>query len=142
MEAAEELIKKGEGQCKDVITVLVVKDCMYGAVWAYPVHGKGLEAAPELVDHILGDLDASGLDKAQIVTKSGQEPAIVEIQVEISQRRREMKAMGTAEENSRVGDSSSNGRVERCIQEFGGQVRTLKIALEERIKTKVHYHTQ
>ena len=34
MEAAEELIKKGEGQCKDVITVLVVKDCMYGAVLA------------------------------------------------------------------------------------------------------------
>ena len=28
IEAAEELIRKGEGQCKEVITVLVVKDCM------------------------------------------------------------------------------------------------------------------
>ena len=77
------------------------------------MQGKGLEAAPELVGHILGGLDASGLDKARIVTKSDQEPAIVEMQAEMSQMRGEMKAMGTAEENLRVGDSSSNGRVEK-----------------------------
>ena len=117
--------------------MLVVKDCMFGAVWAYPVRGKGLEAAPELIDHILGDIDSSGFDKARLFVKNDQEPAIKEVQDELSRRRKEMRAMGTAEENSRVGDSSSNGRVERCIQELGGQVRTLKVALEDRLQTRI-----
>ena len=97
---AEELIRKSEGQCKEVITVLVVKDCMFGAVWAYPVRGRGLEAAPELIDHILGDIDSSGFDKARLFVKNDQEPAIKEVQDELSRRRREMRAIGTAEENS------------------------------------------
>ena len=48
-----------------------------------------------------------------------------------------MKAVGTAVENSRVGDSSSNGRFERCIQELGGQVRTRKVALEEHLHVTI-----
>ena len=35
-------------------------------------------------------------------------------------------------ENSKVGDSSSNSRTERAIQEVGGMIRTLKFALEDR----------
>ena len=135
--AAEEMIQRNGGQNREILTVLVLKDFMFGAVWAYPVRGKGLDAAPEVIDHILGDLDASGLDKARIVIKSDQEASMKEIQDELGRRRRETSAMGTAIENSRVGDSSSNGRVERCIQELAGQVRTLKIALEERLKTKI-----
>ena len=116
------------------VALLVIKEFMMGGVLAYPVRGNGLEAAPERVDHIIGDLSARGLDKARIVTKSDQEPAIKEVQDEFSKRRREMSTVpGTTEENSRVGDSSSNGRVERCIQEIGGLTRTLKIAPEVRL---------
>ena len=67
-----------------------------------------------------------------LVLKSDLEPAIKEVQEEIAQKRREDGAVGTARENSRVGDSSTNGRTERAIQVVGGMIRTLKFALEER----------
>ena len=85
-EEAWEIIRRANGVCKSVLPVLVIKEFMMGGVLAYPVRGKGLEAAPELVDHILGDLSARGLDKARIVTKSDQEPAIKEVQDELSKR--------------------------------------------------------
>ena len=96
-------IRKSGGQCREVLAVLVIKDCMFGAVWAYPVRGKGLEAAPELVDHILGDLDASGFDRARLFVKNDQEPSITEIQAEIGRRRRALEADGTAELYSEYG---------------------------------------
>ena len=86
---------------------------------------------------ILHDFDASGLGSALIVTKTDQEPAIVEVQAGISRLRREAVTDVTAEENSRVGDSSSNGCVERETQELHGLVRTMKVALEERLKQRI-----
>ena len=108
-----------------------MKDYARGSIWAYPVAGKGLAAAPQLVEMILHDLDACGLGSALVVTKTEQEPATIEVQAGISRLRREIMTDGTAEENLRVGDSSSNGRVERAIQELQGPVRTMKVALEE-----------
>ena len=136
-EEAVELITKNSGCVRDILTVLVLKEYCCGTIWAYPVAGKGMSAAPHIVEAMLADLDACGLGTARIVTKSDQEPAIVEVQVELSRARREIQADGTAEEHSRVGDSSSNGRVERAIQELAGLVRTMKVALEERIGQKV-----
>ena len=40
-------------------------------------------------------------------------------------------------ENSKVGDSNSNARVERAIQELGGLVRTFRAALESRLGAKI-----
>ena len=37
-------------------------------------------------------------------------------------------------ENSPVGDSQSNGAAEKAIQTFGAQLRTMKLALEEKIQ--------
>ena len=77
-------------------------------------------------------MNTCGLDSCMLVVKSDQAPAIKEVQEEIAQKRRADGAVGTARENSRVGDSSTNGRTERAIQEVGGMIRTFKFALEER----------
>ena len=122
-------IEEGE---TEVLTMLVVKDAWHKSIWAYPVEGKGVTAAEWLPEMVRKDLSTSGLDNCMLVVKSDQEPAIKELQEEIARQRRASGAVGTILENSKVGDSSSNGRTERAIQELGGMIRTLKFALEER----------
>ena len=109
LEEAHELIEQHQGDVREVQPALVMKDYARGSVWAYPVDGKGMAASPFIAEMILSDLDSCGLGSAQIVSKTDQEPAIVEVQGEISKLRREVTTAGTAEEHSRVGDSSSNG---------------------------------
>ena len=43
---------------------------------------------------------------------------------------------GTGIDNSSVGDSDSNGTIERAIQDVEGQTRTLRAALEERVQER------
>ena len=50
---------------------------------------------------------------------------------------RTRQAYGTALENSKVGDSNSNGKVERCIQDFKGLVRTFRSDLESKLGIKI-----
>ena len=66
-----------------------------------------------------------------VVVNTDQEPAIKEVQKELSDKRGRHGADGTVIEHSRVGDSSSNARTERAIQEVGGLVRTCRLALEK-----------
>ena len=87
---------------------------------------------------IIEDLDTCGLDGCRLVLKSDQEPSIVEVQHAIKDARGRAHSHGTAIENSKVGDSNSNARVERAIQELGGMARTLKAALESRRGQKIH----
>ena len=101
---------------------MVLKDFRYKSLWAYPVEGKGVGAAEWLVTQILEDLDTYGLDGCRLVLKSDQEPSIVEVQHAIKDARGKAHSHGTAIENSKVGDSNSNARVERAIQELGGLV--------------------
>ena len=122
-------IEKGE---TEVLTMLVLKDAWHKSIWVYPVEGKGVTAAEWLPSMVRKDMATSGLDNCMLVVKSDQEPAIRELQEEIARQRRAEGAVGTIIENSKVGDSSSNGRTERAIQELGGMIRTLKFALEER----------
>ena len=88
---AWELVCRAYGVCKSVLPLLVIKEFMLGGVLAYPVRGKGLEAAPEFVDCIQG---ARGFDKARIVTKSDHQPAIKDLQDKLSKRRREEHGAG------------------------------------------------
>ena len=121
-----------DGDAVEVLTMLVVKDAWHKSIWIYPVEGKGVMAAEWLPEMLRKDLATSGLDNCMLVVKSDQEPAIRELQEEIARQRRSEGAVGTIIENSKVGDSSTNGRTERAIQEVGGMLRTLKFALEER----------
>ena len=72
-----------------------------------------------------------------MVVKSDQEPSIIEVQKEIAEFRRKAGVGGTALENPRVGDSQSNGRVERAIEELGGLIRTHKAGLKSRLGHKI-----
>ena len=72
---------------------------------------------------------------ALIQFKTDQEPAIVDMRREI-QKTRECE-YGTAMEQSRVGDSDSNGTIENAVSSVEGVARTLRIALEERVGQRI-----
>ena len=104
------------------------------SVWAYAVEHKGSTEA-WAVDQTFEDLNTVGLRNDRIIIKSDQEASANDIVREISKRR--ASEYGTGLENSAIGDSNSNGTVERAIQDMEGQARTLRSALEERVATPV-----
>ena len=138
IDEAENLIKKGGGLQRSCMTVMVFKDFRSKSVWAYPVEGKGVGAAEWLITQVLEDPDTCGLGGCRIVLKSHQEPSILDIQSRIGELRRQAHSHGTTIEHSRVGDSNSNARVERAIQEVGGLARTMKASLESMLGMKIN----
>ena len=67
--------------------------------------------------------------------KADQEPAIVDLQKEISRVRSDA---GTAPDSSRVGDSDSNGKIERAIRKLKGLIRTLRSGLEAEVGENIN----
>ena len=63
-----------------------------------------------------------------------QENAITDLARELARQR---GSKGTALDESRVGDSNSNGRIEQAVQEEEGMVRTPRSALEQRLGCKI-----
>ena len=70
----------------------------------------------------------------RVIIKADQEVAITDVQRAVAEAR---SKSGTAIEQARVGDSNSNGRVERAIEDFKGLTRTMRSALEARTDTKI-----
>ena len=116
------------------LTALAMKETQFGSVWAYALRSKSVAEEAWLADQIADDLSTIGMSKERIICKSDQESAITELQGEIAKKRADV---GTALENSKVGDSNSNGRVERSIRDMKGMVRTLKSALAEKLNMPV-----
>ena len=118
----------------DSQTVLVMQESECLSVWSYAVDSK--EASEEWSIHqICEDLETVGLKDDRIIVKDDQEPAIIDIAKEIGLNRG--GRFGTAVDNLRVGDSDSNGTIERAIQDVAGQCRTMPSAFEEKLKIKV-----
>ena len=118
----------------DSQTVLVMQESECRSVWSYAVDSKGL--SEEWVIHqICEDIETVGLKDDRIIIKDDQEPAIIDVAKQIALNRG--GRFGTAMDNSRVGDSDSNGTIERAIQDVEGQCRTMRSALEEKRKTKI-----
>ena len=99
-------------------TVLVMKRATTNMVWAYPVDKKGAGDDEWATGKIVSDLDAAGLQQCEIVFKGHQENAIGDVENQVARKRAE-HGHGTALQNSPVGNSDSNGRVEKAIQEIG-----------------------
>ncbi len=116
------------------MTILVMVETLCNSVWAYSIEGKGAASADWLAPKIVEDMNTIGMANERIIAKSDQEPAIVQLQHEVARLR---KDAGTAIENSRVGDSNSNGAVERAIREVKGMTRTLRCHLEEKLGKKI-----
>ena len=118
----------------DTQTVLVMQESECRSVWSYAVNEKG--SSEEWVIHqICEDLETVGLKEDRIIAKEDQEHAIIDVAKEIARNRG--GRFGTAIDNSRVGDSDSNGTIERAIQDVEGQCRTMRPAFEEKIGTKI-----
>ncbi len=120
-------------KAKTSMTVLVMKEDLCGSVWAYAAEAKG-SGEQWMIDQIVEDIETVGLTEERIILKADQEAAITDLQHGVVKAR---AAHGTALEQSRVGDSNSNGKVERAVQDVKGLIRTLRSALEEKIGERI-----
>ena len=127
----EETVTEGEHgketQAKVSMTVMVMLETLCKSVWAYAVEGKGAISVDWLAQQVVEDIQTVGLANERIITKTDQEASIVQLQQEVARQRRDA---GTALENSKVGDSDSNGRIERAMREVKGMIRTLRSSIE------------
>ena len=72
----------------------------------------------------------------RVIFKSGQELALKELLRAVKRERAEkIEFAGIGKEESAVGESASNGFIERAIQDVQGQIRTIKLAVEWRYKS-------
>ena len=105
--------------------ILAVCDSRTRAIFAHDMKEKG--ANEDTLKQLEDDIKNLGYEGISIIIKGDQEPSIMAIQEALSRRRNDGQIVL---ENSPVGESSSNGRVERAIQSIQGQVRTIKDQVE------------
>ena len=84
---------------------------------------------------LANDLATVGVGNTRIIVKTDTEPTISDLRNELAATR---VGMPMAFYNSRVGDSNSNGRVEREIRDAKGLIRTLRADQQDKIKAPVH----
>ena len=121
------------------LTALVMKETLCGSVWAYALKSKSVSEDPWIADQLVDDMRTVGLANERVLVKSDQEASIVDLQLGIAKRREYVDyGVGTGIENSKVGDSNSNGKIERAIRDVGNLVRTLRSALETKIGAKLN----
>ena len=129
---------------------LVMKDSKSKYTFGIPVPTKGVDDQHWAVKRLLQAIDFLGYP--HIVLKCDQESALkaviesaktykgeaVEIDGEVADLSHVLENKQIVLERSPVGDSRANGMVERTIQSVEGQIRTLRDALEDRIKLKLN----
>ena len=97
---------------------------------------------------VKGPTDAYALDRlenflkdegvSKISYRSDQEPAIVSlIETALKNSGKAGEMTDASPEHSAVGESASNGVAEQTVQQFEDLLRTLKAALEARLKTRL-----
>ena len=140
-EACFKMVEKGEG-CLPCISadylfvgdkdlegttqILSVKDSKSKSVFANVVPKKG--AIDFTIDEIVSDIDLLGY--TDIMFKTDNEPSMTAIQDAVKRRRPHKTVL----ENSKRGISQTNGSIENSSKTIAGQIRTMKVALQSRIK--------
>ena len=114
----------------DKITMIVMKDELTGCVAAHVCQSKGA-TDQWVVDRLCDDIDMFG--HTEVILKADGEPSIVQVQSAIKDKR----AHGTICLNSPAYNPQANGAAERAVQEIMGQVRAMKIGLQQRLGTEV-----
>ena len=109
---------------------LQVKDSHSGMCWASPVPAKGDDRFA--VNFLLGILDEVGYNR--LIFKSDNEPAIKSLKSAVKAA---TKGVEIVLEESKTGDSQSNGQVESSVRETKRQCRAMKSALQERMDMEV-----
>ena len=118
------------------LTILVGRERATGMTMATVVPEKGSKGK-FVADKVLDFIAECGNMKGDILIKTDQEPAIKYLVKDIVLERGDEPDCRTVVEESPVGSSGSNGVIERAVQTIEGQVRVLKLALENRVKAKV-----
>ena len=95
---------------------------------AIEMKGRGLDGT---VNRVVANLARLGHKK--VILRSDQEPAIVDLIAGVVAARDDP----TIPRNSPVGESQSNGLVERAVRSSKDQIRTLRLALQKRVGCRV-----
>ena len=101
--------------------------------FAHSCQGKSTRAADYsayIVGAVTKDIDSLGYKR--IGLRTDQEPSMTALQDRVKRAREEETVLL----KSKVRDSQGNGVVEKAVQDVEGMIRTLKIALELRIKER------
>ena len=117
----------------DEVKTLVAKDKKSKCVFAIPVPQKGVDPEDYAIRQILKLLQWLG--HSEVILQSDQEPAILKVLEGVQSHRG--AGTRTAIQKSPVGDSMSNGLVERANQSVEGQVRTMTDAIESKTGVKL-----
>ena len=117
------------------MTIVAVWESLCDGVWTYAVRGKGVVAEPLLPPRIAEDLSTVGMGSSRMVLKTDTEAAIIDVRKAIGRIRG--SDAPTTFDDSRVGDSNSNAKIERTIREVKGLIRTLRSSLSSSIKAHI-----
>ena len=115
---------------KDKVMAIVGKDEATGMPIHHRVKCKGT-ADEWVIKKIIRDLDDMG--RRDVILKTDGEPAIVALQAKIAEGR----AGRTIPRHPPAYNPQANGPCEKMVQDVTAQTRTLKLALEARIKYKI-----
>ena len=121
----------GQEEAQGVLPMLEVKSHESRVTFAHVVERKG--PVDSTTRRLVADLDWLGLRK--LMFKSDQEPAILAVMQAV---RESMPTVEFVMEESLVEEHQSNGTIEVTVREIQKQVRVMKSALEERMKSEVH----
>ncbi len=112
--------------------VLVGKDRSTKLILAHVVPNKGGDVE-WVCEQVCRDIKKFGI-RGDVVFRSDQEPALVDLLNQICSMRPSSRACTT---HSGVGDSKGNGMAERAVQSIEEMVRVHKLAVEARIKERL-----
>ena len=119
--------KKENRATEQGMPILVMKNTADKWTSAFVVPQKG--SNEYAIKAVAREIQNAGHNR--IIIKSDQEPAVKELVNAVKRERAEkIELESFTEEESPVGESSSNGMVERAIQDVQGQMRTMKLATE------------
>ena len=111
------------------LTILVGRERTTGMCMGCTIPGKG-SVGKYAADKAMEFFQECGYQSGSIIIKTDQEPAIkLLVKCLVEERGDEC----TLVEEAPVGSKGSNGIVERAVQTIEGQVRVMKLALEDRL---------
>ena len=115
---------------RERLTIVIMKDRDSKIVFSDIVEAKG-QGTSGTIQRIVDNI--SRLGYKQVIIKSDQEPALIDLINGII----EFRDDPTIPRHSPVGESQSNGLVERAVRSSKDQIRTSKLALQKRIESKI-----
>ena len=120
----------GEESEDGTVPAVAMRDSLSKQLHGHLLPGKGLDhdwTAQQLKE----DLEELGYRRVSL--RCDKEPAIVAL----AEKAKRLSSIDVMVETAPKADKNANGAAERAVQALEGQVRTLKIEVEERVQGKI-----